>query len=159
MNKFFLVAAATISLQLSAMTLTCVETKDGYPMARLMLQGDTAHGYTLAHQSVGNTFFDTTETLFSENMNCHFSPRDGKLMSCQESTETGSVDMMTRRVDETVLNNFFGMMTTVKTTFLEFDVAQVQDGMNKMHKMRFPLAACKLQKDKAQEEPVENSDV
>lgn len=159
MNKLFIVATALISLQLSAMTLTCVETENGYPTARLMLTGNDADGYTLAHQAVGKTFFDTTETMYGKNMACQFAPKDGKLLSCQGATDVGSVDLMTRRVEETTLNNFFGMMTTVKNSFLEFTLNNHDAESTKNQMLRFPLASCKVKKDDAQEEPAENSDV
>ena len=165
MNKLFLVATTLISLQLSAMTLTCIETQNGYPTSRLMLKGTptAGSGYTLAHQTMGKSFFDTTETMLADNVSCQFAPKDNKLLSCQGGTATGMVDVMTRRIEETTLNNFFGMMTTVKNSFLEFTVTTHENhadaDRSTSKTMRFALASCKVKKDSAQEEPAENSDV
>lgn len=152
MKYLITVAVSLLSLNAFSHTLTCVETSNGYPTSRLMLEENT-EGYNLQFQKVGDTLLDTAQKTIASAMTCKFAPKDKKMLSCNGMTNKGSsFYLSTKRVEETMLNDFFGMMTTLKSSFLDFKMMTVTDDVPSNSTMRFSLSSCKVQKDKTEDE-------
>ena len=154
MRNIFLVATAIISLSLTAETtmtsLTCVKTTDGYPTERMMLEKTDA-GYKLMHQTMGQKFFEGTNKTVAADMTCQFAPANKRLLACTSTNTDNPLYLSSKFVTETSLNDFFGMMTTEKMSFMEFDMHRAgTDGMTS-ETLRFALSSCRVKTDKTTE--------
>ena len=157
MSRIFscLVVTGLLSLTLSAedavvstmTSLTCVKTDNGYPTERMMLE-KTEAGYRLMHQTMGQKFFDRTNKTVAADMTCQFSPTNKKLLACSSADENSPLYLSSKLVSVTTLNDFFGMMTTEKIAFMDFEMhVATADGMTTTT-TRYPSTACRVKTDK-----------